>query len=292
MKTTITKSLMCYIMFVASVLTSFAADKLLIVGDGVRGGWSIANSVVMLTEGNDVWKATVQLKANGGFKFLTYPNWGYFEYRAGDSNVTLSNGVTATLYDSDENQNDNKFMVSETANYEIVCDLNQKKITVTKATYQEYPLYHTTLWMVGSATPGGWSIDAGTQLSQHADNPMVYSTTVDLKEGEFKFLVNKYTGFEQDAYVCDPSDASKVVYKGQDIKWNITEAATYDIEINLATMSVSIVKKTPTGISSTNGNDTKKEKEYYTLEGKRVNAPVKGIYIMRQGNKVVKVSNK
>lgn len=57
-------------------------------------------------------------------------------------------------------------------------------------------------------------------------------------------------------------------------------------------MSVSIVKKTPTGISSTNGNDTKMEKEYYTLEGKRVNAPVKGIYIMRQGNKVVKVSNK
>lgn len=74
MKTTITKSLMCCIMFVASVLTSFAADKLLIVGDGVRGGWSIDNSVVMLTEGNDVWKATVQLNANGGFKFLTYPN--------------------------------------------------------------------------------------------------------------------------------------------------------------------------------------------------------------------------
>lgn len=57
-------------------------------------------------------------------------------------------------------------------------------------------------------------------------------------------------------------------------------------------MSVSIVKKTPTGISSTNGNDTKMEKEYYTLEGMRVNQPVKGIYIMRQGNKVVKVSNK
>ena len=32
--------------------------------------------------------------------------------------------------------------------------------------------------------------------------------------------------------------------------------------------------------------------EYYTLEGMRVNQPVKGIYIMRQGNKVVKVSNK
>lgn len=34
------------------------------------------------------------------------------------------------------------------------------------------------------------------------------------------------------------------------------------------------------------------EVEYYTLEGMRVNQPVKGIYIMRQGNKVVKVSNK
>lgn len=280
---------MCCIMFVASAVTSFAADKLLIVGSGVRGGWSISNSVVMLSEGNDVWKATVQLKANGEFKFLTYPEWSKLEYRAGDSNVTLSDGVEATLYSSDENKNDNKFMVAETANYEIVCDLNKKNITIKKASFQEQPLYHTALWIVGSATPGGWSIDDAVQMDQHKNNPMVYSTTVDLKKGELKFLVNKHTGYDQDAYVCDPSDASKAIYNGEDIKWNITEDATYYVELNLASMSVSIEKKTSTGISSVNVSDINKAKIYYSLDGKRVVEPRKGIYIMHQGNKVVKI---
>ncbi len=45
-------------------------------------------------------------------------------------------------------------------------------------------------------------------------------------------------------------------------------------------------------ISSVNANGEQALVEYYTLEGMRVNQPVKGIYIMRQGNKVVKVSNK
>lgn len=55
---------------------------------------------------------------------------------------------------------------------------------------------------------------------------------------------------------------------------------------------MSIIKNIPSAISSVNANGEQAPVEYYTLEGMRVNQPVKGIYIMRQGNKVVKVSNK
>ena len=56
---------------------------------------------------------------------------------------------------SDDNSNDNKFQVGETANYSIVCDLAAKTVTVTKAAYQDDEIKHTALWLVGSATTGG-----------------------------------------------------------------------------------------------------------------------------------------
>ena len=77
----ITRSLMCCVLFAMSVVASFAADKLMIVGDAVWGGWTPANSVVMLPDGENVFKATVYLKkidgetVKEGFKLLTAAKW-------------------------------------------------------------------------------------------------------------------------------------------------------------------------------------------------------------------------
>ena len=63
-------------------ITSQAAERLLIVGDGVWGGWTIDNSIVMMHDEAqpDIFTATVNLKANGEFKFLTETWWGALEY--------------------------------------------------------------------------------------------------------------------------------------------------------------------------------------------------------------------
>ena len=234
MKTTITRFLMCCILFAVSFVTSFAADKLILIGDAAPDGWALNNSVAMLNQGNDVWKVTVQLKADEGFKFLTDTDFGSFQYRAGDSDVMLSDGVAATLYDSGENANDNKFKVSAAANYDVVCDLTNKTVTVTRSAYQEHALRYAALWMVGGATPGGWSIGDGVQLNQHEDNPLVYSATTWLTTGEFKLATNKYADFGQSMFQRDAADATKMVLGGDDNKWNITEPATYDVEVNVA----------------------------------------------------------
>ena len=151
MKTkTFTQRLLGCMLLAASTLTVQAAERLLIVGDGVWGGWSIDNSIVMMNDAAqpDVFTATVSLKANSDFKFLTETEWGKLEYRAGDAGVTLSDGVSAALVSSDDNSNDNKFQVGETANYSIVCDLAAKTVTVTKAAYQDDELKHTALCLV------------------------------------------------------------------------------------------------------------------------------------------------
>ena len=139
MKKNFLRKMFCSLVLAATVLTANAADRLLIVGEAVWGGWSIDNSIVMLnsTENPDVFKATVNLNANGTFKFLTTTGFGNLEYRAGNNDVALAEGVASPLVSSEENSNDKQFKVSETANYDIVCDLTAKTIVVKKS-HQQY----------------------------------------------------------------------------------------------------------------------------------------------------------
>ena len=277
----------------ASTLTVQAAERLLIVGDGVWGGWSIDNSIVMMNDAAqpDVFTATVSLKANSDFKFLTETEWGKLEYRAGDAGVTLSDGVSAALVSSDDNSNDNKFQVGETANYSIVCDLAAKTVTVTKAAYQDDELKHTALWLVGSATTGGWDLGNATMILPSDDNPMVFRGTVDLLEGEMKIAVNKYTGYGQTFYLRDAADKTKMVFGGADNKWNITKEGQYDVEADVKNLTISIKEHTSTGINNMETTATATA-EYFTLSGVRLSAPAKGICVKRLGNRVVKTINR
>lgn len=267
----------------------FVVDHLFVIGDAIWSGWGFANSTVLFPNEDGVCKATLYLEADKGFKLMAESDFNGYQFRAGEADVTLKNGVAANLVSSEVNREDKKFMVSESANYDIVCDVNKKTITLTKSAYQDAHAKHAELWMIGDATPNGWQIDKGVLLTQDAENPMVYTATADLKEGEFKFIVNKYMGFDQTAYVKDAADDSKVVYGGDDNKWTITEAGTYDVKLDLANMTITVAKKGATGISSVNA-DVTSPAEYYTLDGKRVNGfSGKGIYIKRQAGKSVKV---
>ena len=267
----------------------FVVDHLFVMGDAIWSGWGFANSTVLLPGEDGIFKATLYLEADKGFKLMAESDFNGYQLRAGEADVTLKNGVAANLVSSEVNREDKKFMVSESANYDIVCDVNNGTITVSKSAYQDAHAKHAELWMIGDATPNEWQIDKGVLLTQDAENPMVYTATADLKEGEFKFIVNKYMGFDQTAYVKDAADDSKVVYGGDDNKWEITEAGTYDVKLDLANMTITVAKKGATGISSVNA-DVTSPAEYYTLDGKRVNGfSGKGIYIKRQAGKSVKV---
>ncbi len=292
MKKNFLRKMFCSMALAAAVLTANAADRLLIVGAAVWGGWSIDNSVMMLNtaENPDVFKATVNLNQNGTFKFLTTTDWGNLEYRAGDKGVTLAEDVASALVSSEENANDKQFKVSETANYDIVCDLVAKTIVVKKAAYQTNPLNHTALWLVGSATLGGWSISEGTMLSPLADNPTVFTATADLVVGEMKVAVNNQTGYGQTFYLRDTTDDTKMVFGGDDNKWYITKAGKYDVTVDVVNMTISITETSSTGISSAesaSGVST----ALYDLGGNRLSSRTlrPGCYIQKKGSYTRKV---
>ena len=292
MKRNCLRKMFCAMALAATVFTANAADRLLIVGEAVWGVWSIDNSIVMLnsSDNNDVFKATVNLSTNGTFKFLTTTEWGNLEYRAGDNDVTLTEGVASALVSTEENSNDKQFRVSETANYDIVCDLVAKTIVVKKAAYQTNPLNHTALWLVGSATLGGWSISEGTMLSPLADNPTVFTATADLVVGEMKVAVNNQTGYGQTFYLRDTTDDTKMVFGGDDNKWYITKAGKYDVTVDVVNMTISITETSSTGISSAesaSGVST----ALYDLGGNRLSSRTlrPGCYIQKKGSYTRKV---
>lgn len=287
---TFTKSILCCALFVVGALSAKAADRLVIVGNATWGGWNLGQSTVMQKsdENVDVFKATVHLDANKEFKFLTELGWGNLEYRAGAGPVTLQSGVEVPLVSSEDEPTDGKFFVSESANYDIVCNLAEKTVVVTKAAYQTTALKHTALWMIGSATKGGWSIGEGTIMKADATNPAKFSVQTELKAGELKFGTNVYAGFDQMFYLRDLSDEGKIVFGGADNKWEITEEATYDVTVDVAAMTVSFTKVDPTAISSVETANNAPA-VYYTLSGVKVEKPVAGVYVKRQGGKSVKV---
>ncbi len=296
MRKNFTRLFMCCLMFAASSISSIAADKLMIVGDAVWGGWTPSNSVVMQKAGDNVFKATVYLKAidgtnvKEGFKFLTKANWDCEQFRAGENNVVLENGKAVDIFsNSEDNNKDMKFQVTESANYDMTCDLNTKKLTVTKASYQDHQINHTTLWMMGPAVSGDWGIDKGAEMNQDIENPMTFKATVKLREGEFKIEVNNDGDFDQTFYHPNANDPSKVVFGGDDNKWQITKETTYDVTLNLADMTIFIVENTTSGMTTIDATNNAPA-EYYTIDGKRVNSTAKkGIYIKRHHGKTTKV---
>ena len=48
------------------------------------------------------------------------------------------------------------------------------------------PIKTSTLFMVGDATPNGWSIDAPTPLTASEEDPLVFTWEGGLKTGEMK----------------------------------------------------------------------------------------------------------
>lgn len=288
-----TRILVGCLLSAVSVVSASAADRLFMIGDAVWGGWTLSNSVWMLQTSDNVFKATVYLNKDAaeGFKLMTDTDWGCEQYRAGAEGVVLTEGQAATLVSSNEdNGADKKFSVSESANYDVVCNLNDMTITATKAAYQENPIKQNALWLIGEAAPNGWNLGNDMYpMDWNEANPMLFTAKgVELNKGELKFACNKFGGFDQTFYQRDATDPTKVVFGGDDNKWNIEEAGKYDITLNLADMTISIVKSNPTGIKVVEvGANQKADNAYYTLGGQKVAQPTKGNLYIHNGKKVV-----
>lgn len=282
------------LLIAASLLaTSTQAGNLYLAGDAMSYGWNLDDATCIVSGATtpDVYQGTLWLEGGKDFKFLTTPDFGNEEIGAAEG-ATLTDGKIA-LAKGKEDTGYGKIQVAESANYLITVDVNSMEATIVKAEYQETHISYGALFLVGDATPGGWSLTEGTPLRQNVNAPYIYEgSKLPLKSGNFKIATAVKNFDQKHFYFRDAADANKMVPdQDGDIQWNIASDGEYDIVANTISNAISIKPYDPSGIGAVDAVEVAGgEAEWYTLQGVRVSAPESGVYVKVVNGKAIKVA--
>jgi hypothetical protein len=207
-----------------------AYEQLFIVGSATPIGWDITNSIELeQDEDNPFIFKYAGVLLPGDFKFPVNRNsdWGQDMFmRETDSTMYLHNGG---------DPDDNKWSIAKKGFY--ILTLNLSDLTIE--------IHREELYMVGSATPIGWTITEAIQLTEDETDGCVFIYEGPMVEGEFKFPVNRRSDWGQDMYMRT-SDTEMYRHIGgapDDNKWSITAAGNYRIVANIETLTISIQQR-------------------------------------------------
>lgn len=102
------------------------------------------------------------------------------------------------------------------------------------------------LFIIGGATPAGWTIGDAPKMTKNSSSPWIFSYQGHLSTGTFKFAVSQDDCFCQDFYTKDADDDEMMIYNeggsGDDIQWNIEEGGNYKVTVDLLELKISIEK--------------------------------------------------
>lgn len=276
---------LCLSLAAMTATASAQAANLWVIGSATTYGWNTddATAIVSTLDQPNVYTGTLYLTANQELKFMTVPEWGNLEYGA-VSGGSLTNGKVALASGTNDEGYD-KIFVAEDANYLITVDTEAMQATIVKSTYQDAQVLLSSLFMVGDATPGGWSVDNGTAMHQDPEAPYCYTASnVYLEKGEFKIATVIKGGGSWDGkywYFRDANDANKIALNQDgDLKWQITENGKYDVAVNTDALSIAISPANENSIVDI-AAEQNNAAEYFTLTGIRVENPQQGLYIRR-----------
>lgn len=159
---------------------------------------------------------------------------------------------------------DNKwFLNASEANkaYKIVLDTRRDAMKMLMSPFTPY----STIWMVGDATPNGWSLDNATPLVKDTSDDNIFTWTGHLNAGQLKFSCDKQSDWngawflapEEDAPASGTTQHTIFIDKSSteqselypdlnlgdvDLKWKITEAGNYTITLDQLLETVTIIK--------------------------------------------------
>ncbi len=268
------------------------AGNLWIIGDATPYGWSCDDATALLStvENPSVYSGTIYLKAGYDFKFMTIPDFGNEEYGAAPG-ASIEDGMISLAKGTDDNGY-SKLQVTENANYLICVNTDDMTATIEKSAYQETEIKLSSLFLIGDATEGGWSVDNGTPLLQDPAAPYIYKRSeLKLTNGSFKIAtVIKGGGTFADKYFYfrDAENANKIALgQAGDLQWSITEEGTYNITVNTIDNTIDIVNSISSVVLTPYSDND--ESHYYNLNGQPVMNPSDGVFVKVSGNKTEKI---
>lgn len=288
------------ILLLGAMLLSFTAKaddngRLFIIGSATPYGWELdmAQSLLSTPDNPGVYTGTIYLKGGeeNTFKFMEAHEWGNTEYgipaaSAVQGNIQLASGTLDNEY--------SQMYVTENGNYNISIDTNNLVGVIKPSDYQENEIKYCSLFLIGDATDGGWTVENGTPLYQTKTAPYEYSAIVTLKsQGSFK-IANALRGAgswnPQYYYFKDVDDDTKISTDSTDDRqWSVSNDGDYRVTVNVISHTISILSATGIEENTNSAVETNIPSVYYNLQGNKINQPSTGIYIEIRGNKATKI---
>lgn len=223
----------------AQTNTPIEAEAVYIVGDATPNGWSIDAPTQLTKQSQYIFVYEGEL-VPGELKACTQTgDWGvpFIRPTFGGCKISLS-GVENAEFTFTANPDD-KWQVTEAGQYRLTFDLEHWTLKA-EALSTKQPLEAENVYIVGDATPNGWSIDSPTQLTKQSQYVFVYEGH--LTSGELKACIQ--TGswdvpFIRPAYAnCKVTKSGVespdfVFTTGPDDKWRVDEEADYRLTFDL-----------------------------------------------------------
>lgn len=217
------------------------AARLYMIGEATDGGWSWdAATVIDAADGNDnlfVWEGEL---GRGTFKAAEVKDFGAPFYRPTSPNCEVSDKGVASHDMVFTESPDDQWLVTVAGKYRLT--FNTKDMTFD-ATFLSGSAALPSLYMIGEATAGGWSLDDATEITTDKENLYVWEGV--LKEGTFKACLTRdfsapfYRPASADCEVSENgvTSSSMVFTTDPDDQWKVVKAGKYRLTFNLAEMT-------------------------------------------------------
>jgi len=283
--------------------------ELHMIGDATAGGWDLnATTPIKPTADNpDIYVWEGELKGGSEFKILTnlYDGWDAptihpLSATSPIGRETITDAPFACYVGGD----DYKWYVEVPATYKLTFNIkdftmSSEFIKETEIIWPEVtPIQTETLYLIGSATPitgsEGWDIDNAIPCTKSGEgNIFIYDGH--LKAGIFRATTTKEWGrhirpkVDEREIGPDGLDGDFTYVDTPDYNWKVTAAGKYRLTFDLDKWTVKAEKTDESRIDTIVNSDSNQPCVYYNLNGARVEQPVSGFYLMKQGDKVSKV---
>lgn len=216
-------------------------DSLYIVGDATPGGWSNpvptpSQKFSQIDEYGQVFGMILQLNAGGSFLFLS-KNGTWDKYGG-------STAGSGTLLVGDDVPSSNTPGPTTSGLYEIIVNFTKGTYSVTAVTTNPIP---ANLYIVGDATPGGWTnpVPVPSQQFTQVSNAEFQLTVPLVATGTYLFLpVNDNVWSTK--YGGSSATGGTLLYNGDVPSSNTpgpTVSATYLIDVNFLANTYSLTKQ-------------------------------------------------
>ena len=238
----------------APTIEPIAAENLYMVGDATPGGWGIDNPTELQKKSTYIFEYEGPLTA-GELKCCTSTgSWDVPFIRPASDGVEITRGGIAAdnfVYTASP---DHKWRVADAGIYRLTFNLENWTVVSEYLgeipAVEKDPIETETLFMIGDATPGGWSMDDATEFTVSASDKYVFQWEGELVQGNMKACLVRDGSFScpfirpESAGVDISRDgvaASSFTFStNPDDQWRIVDAGRYRITFNLRDWTIAV----------------------------------------------------